>query len=472
MPAIADVERVADRLAAVVGRSHVKRADDLDGLDPGMHAHNLDAGLAVLPGSTAEVAAVLRIAAEERLTVVPQGGRTGLVGGSVSESGQLIVMLTRLDHIGAVDPVSRTLTVGAGVPLQRAEEAAAVHGLSVGIDLAARGSATIGGMISTNAGGIQAFRYGVMRQRVLGLEAVLADGSVLDVTTAVTKASSGYDLKQLFIGAEGTLGIITAAVLRLFPLPTATATAWLAVPSPAAGVELLSFMKGKLGEQISAFELMQRTIIDFLVANVPGHGEPMRQPHGWYVLVEISGQGAPGSLDDPFAEALSEAMGQGLVDDAVICSSVAQAKRYWKMREDMAEAQKNTGVSIKHDVSVPVSKIAEFISRCDAALRAAYPGIRPCAFGHVGDGNMHYNPMQPAGADGRAFAAERSRVNRIVHDMVVELGGSISAEHGIGRLRLDENEHYKSTVELDLMRTVKRALDPGDIMNPGKTVKI
>jgi FAD/FMN-containing dehydrogenase len=279
-------------------------------------------------------------------------------------------------------------------------------------------------------------------------------------------------LKHLFIGGEGTLGIITAAVLRLFPKPTASETAFLAVPSPAAAVELLAAMRGRLGEQITAFELLQRSVIEFVLVGVPGYSEPLEQPSPWYVLVEVAGQGEPGSLADPFAEALSDAMEAGLVTDAAIAASGAQAKRYWKMREDTAIAQNVIGASIKHDVSVPLSRIAEFLTRANAALEAAYPGVRTCAFGHVGDGNLHYNPMQPVAWEGAKFKAERDAINRIVHDLVIELGGSISAEHGIGRLRLAENEHYKSDVEKDLMRTVKRALDPANIMNPGKMVRV
>ena len=433
-----------------------------------------DVPLVLRPKSTAEVAALVKICAETGTRIVPQGGNTGLTGASQpnADRTEVVISTSRMKQVRDIDLGNETITVDAGVILAEIQRLAADNNRLFPLSLGAEGSCQIGGNISTNAGGTQVIRYGNTRNLVLGLEVVLPDGRVWDGLRGLRKDNTGYDLKQLFIGGEGTLGIITAAVLRLFPLPTATATAWLAVPSPAAGVELLSFMKGKLGEQISAFELLQRSIIKFLIDGVPGHSEPMREPHDWYVLVEISGQGAPGTLDDPFAEVLSEAMGKGLVDDAVIASSGAQSKRYWKMREDLAEAQKQAGVGIKHDVSVPVSRIPEFLRRCDAALEAAYPGIRHCAFGHVGDGNLHYNPVSPPNWEAKKFGAERERINRIVHDLVVELGGSISAEHGIGRLRLDENEHYKSAVELDLMRTVKRALDPAGIMNPGKMIRV
>ena len=276
----------------------------------------------------------------------------------------------------------------------------------------------------------------------------------------------------MFIGAEGTLGIITAAVLRLFPKPTASETVWAGLKSPKDAVALLGHMKARLGDQVSGFELLERRIVDFVLAGVPGHEDPMTSHHPWYVLAEVTGQGDPDSLSEPFTEALGEAMEMGLVDDAVIASSGAQAARFWKMREDMAEAQKVAGIGIKHDVSVPVSRIAEFLERANTTLCATYPGLRTCAFGHVGDGNLHYNPMSPIDWPGPSFRTERETVNRIVHDLVVELGGSISAEHGIGRLRLDENMHYKSDAEVNMMRAVKHALDPGNIMNPGKVIRL
>ena len=433
-----------------------------------------DVPVVLRPRTTQEVADLVGICAETGTRIVPQGGNTGLTGASQPDASrsEVIISTARMKAVRGIDIANDTITVEAGVVLAEIQRIAAEHQRLFPLSLGAEGSCQIGGNISTNAGGTQVIRYGNTRNLVLGLEVVLPDGRIWDGLRGLRKDNTGYDLKQLFIGGEGTLGIVTAAVLRLFPLPTATATAWLAVPGPAAAVELLSFMKARLGEQISAFELLQRSIIEFLISGVPGHSEPMREPHDWYVLVEVSGQGAPGSLDDPFAEALSEAMGRQLVTDAVIASSGAQAKRYWKMREDLADAQKAAGAGIRHDVSVPVSRVAEFIRRCDAALEAAYPGIRHCAFGHVGDGNIHYNPVAPLGSDGARFAGERQRINRIVHDLVIELGGSISAEHGIGRLRLDENERYKSPVELDLMRTVKRALDPRNIMNPGKVIKV
>lgn len=472
-PVTADV---VERLKAVVGPPGV--IEDAADIAPYCRSWRDDwqgdVPVVLRPKSTAEVAALVKICAETGTRIVPQGGNTGLTGASQPHAGrtEVIISTARMKEVRNIDLANETMTVEAGVVLQEIQNIAASNNRLFPLSLGAEGSCQIGGNISTNAGGTQVIRYGNTRNLVLGLEVVLPDGRIWDGLRGLRKDNTGYDLKQLYIGGEGTLGIITAAVLRMFPKPSATATAWLAVSSPSAAVELLSLMKERLGDQISAFELLQRSIIEFLIAGVPGHSEPLAEPHDWYVLVEVSGQGAPGSLDDPFAEALSEAMARLLVIDAVIATSGAQSKRFWKMREDLAEAQKVAGIGIKHDVSVPVSRVAEFIERGDRALAAAYPGIRHCAFGHVGDGNLHYNPMAPLTWEGKRFAGERERINRIVHDLVVELGGSISAEHGIGRLRLDENEHYKSPVELDLMRTIKRALDPANIMNPGKTIKV
>jgi FAD/FMN-containing dehydrogenase len=430
--------------------------------------------LVLRPASTAEVVEIVTICAETRTPIVPQGGNTGLTGASQphADMSEVIVSTSRLNRIRAIDTFNDTVTVEAGVVLADIQALAAEQDRLFPLSLGAEGSCQIGGNLSTNAGGTQVVRYGTMRNLVLGLEVVLPDGRVWDGLRALRKDNTGYDLKHLFIGAEGTLGIITAAVLRLFPRPTSVETAWLGVDSPQAAVGLLDHMKTRLGDQVSAFELMRRSIIEFLLAGVPGHQDPLPEPHPWYVLVEVSGTGAPGALAEPFTEALGLAMEAGLVRDAVIAGSGAQAKRFWKMREDLAEAQKSAGGSIAHDVSVPVSRIGEFLARADATLEHAYPEIRHCAFGHVGDGNLHYNPVRPLGWAVQRYRAERENINKIVHDIVVDLGGSISAEHGIGRVRLTENERYKSPVELDLMRTMKRALDPMNIMNPGKVVRV
>ncbi len=428
--------------------------------------------LVLRPQSTEQVSRIVALCAKAGVAIVPQGGNTGLTGASQphDDMSEVILSTSRMRTIRSVDTVNDTITVDAGVVLKEIQNAADGANRLFPLSLGAEGSCQIGGNISTNAGGVQVLRYGNTRALVLGLEVVLPDGRVWNGLRGLRKDNTGYDMKQLFIGAEGTLGVITAAVLRLFPKPTASETAWIALDSPQKGVALLGHMQSTMGEAVSAFELICRAIIDHLLNGVPGHEDPMTEKHPWYVLMNVTGQGAAGSLHDPLAEALASAMEAGIIRDAMIASSGAQAAKLWKMRESLAEAQVAAGGSIAHDVSVPVSRIPEFIARTDAALTAAYPGIRHCAFGHVGDGNMHYNPVRPADIPWDTFRRERPNINRIVHDIVAELNGSISAEHGIGRSRLAELAHYKSPVELDLLRTLKRSLDPGNIMNPGKVV--
>ncbi|MBX9590672.1 MAG: FAD-binding oxidoreductase [Hyphomonadaceae bacterium] len=431
-----------------------------------------DVPVVLRPQSTAEVAEIVRLCAQARVPIVPQGGNTGLTGGSQphADRSEVIVSTSRLNRIRALDTTDDTITVEAGVVLQQIQAAADTANRLFPLSLGAEGSCQIGGNISTNAGGVQVLRYGNTRNLVLGLEVVLPDGQIWNGLSSLRKDNTGYDMKQLFIGAEGTLGLVTAAVLRLFPKPTARETAWIAVDSPAAGVALLSHMRARLGDAVSAFELIGRAIVDFLIAGVPGHEDPMREVHPWYVLMDVTSQGPAGSLYEPLSEALAGAFEAGLVRDALIAASGTQAARLWRMRESLAEAQASAGGSIAHDVSVPVSRIPEFITRADAALARAYPAIRLCAFGHVGDGNMHYNPVRPLDWDRARFVAERAQINRIVHDIVVALGGSISAEHGIGRSRLAELVHYKAPVEITMMRAIKHALDPHNLMNPHKVV--
>jgi FAD/FMN-containing dehydrogenase len=429
--------------------------------------------LVVRPQSTAEVSEVVKICAAHRVAIVPQGGNTGLTfaGQPHDDMSEIVVSTERLKKIRTIDLANDTMTVESGVVLQQIQDAARAKSRLFPLSLGAQGSCRIGGNISTNAGGIQVIRYGNTRNLVLGLEVVLPDGRIWDGLRGLRKDNTGYDLKQLFIGGEGTLGIITAAVLKLFPLPTARETAWIAVESPADGIALLGRMKEALGDHVTAFELICRKIVDVLIESIPVHESPLEGSHPWYVLMDVSSQGAPGSLQEPLSEALGAAMESGLVKDAIIASSEAQAAKLWRMREDMAIAQQKAGGTISHDVSVPVSKIPEFLARADAALEQAYPGIRHCAFGHAGDGNIHYNPIRPLNWPYERYMAEFPKVNAIVHDIVVSLGGSISAEHGIGRMRLEENYRYKSQVELDMMHAIKRALDPDGIMNPGKMLR-
>ena len=429
--------------------------------------------LVLRPQTTAQVADIVRVCAEAGVGIVPQGGNTGLTGAGQPQADMSEVLLStsRLNRIRAIDPVNDTITVEAGVVLKAIQSAADAADRLFPLSLGAEGSCQIGGNISTNAGGVNVLRYGNTRNLVLGLEVVLPDGTIWDGLRGLRKDNTGYDMKQVFIGAEGTLGIITAAVLRLFPKPTASETAWIGLDSPAAAVALLGHMRSRLGDTVSAFELIGRPIIDVLLAGVPGHEDPMGEPFAWYVLMDATSQGAAGSLHAPLAEALGEAHEQGIIRDALIAASGAQAARLWKMRESLVEAQAAAGGSIAHDVSVPVSRLPEFIARADAALAAAYPSLGRCTFGHVGDGNMHYNPIRPREWDAARVRLERPGINRIVHDIVVDLGGSISAEHGIGRSRLAELEHYKSPAELAMMRAIKTALDPRGIMNRGKVLR-
>ena len=429
--------------------------------------------LVLRPANTAEVVEIVKMCAAERVAIVPQGGNTGLTfaGNPGQSMGEIVVSTERMNKIRSVDLGNDTMTVESGVVLQTIQQEAAKQNRLFPLSLGAQGSCRIGGNISTNAGGVQVLRYGNTRNLVLGLEVVLPDGRIWNGLRGLRKDNTGYDLKHLFIGGEGTLGIITAAVLRLFPKPTASETAWVAVDSPEVAVKLLAHMKERMGEQLSAFELMRRSIVDFTLLTIPGTEDPMTEKHPWYVLLDVSNQGPAGSLAEPVADALGAAMEAGLVRDAVIATSQAQSNKLWKMREDMADAQRAMGGSVSHDVSVPVSHIAEFIAETDLALETRFPGVRHCCFGHVGDGNMHYNPLRPEGWEQAKFLEYYEEINRIVHDRVIKHGGSISAEHGIGRIRLEENYHYKSDVELDLMRAIKAAIDPLGIMNPGKMVR-
>jgi FAD/FMN-containing dehydrogenase len=420
----------------------------------------------VLPGSTDEVAAVVRACADAGVAIVPQGGNTGLCGGATPTGDEVVIVLTRLNRIRAIDPDNNSITVEAGCTLHAVQEAAREAGRLFPLSLAAEGSATIGGNLSTNAGGVQVLRYGNARDLTLGLEVVLADGRVWNGLRGLRKDNTGYDLKHLFIGAEGTLGLITAATLKLFPRPRAQATAWVAVPDPAAAVALLGRLRDAAGDNVTAFEIVGRPALELVLRHIPNARDPLLGKPEWQLLVELSG--ARADLAATLESALEAAAEAGLVADAVVASSEAQTAALWALRENVSEAQKIEGVSIKHDIAVPVSRIAEFITRADAALRKDFPAVRIVCFGHIGDGNLHYNQSR-ADADSNAdFIARTDAVNRVVHDLVHELGGSISAEHGLGQLKREEVLRYKSPIEMDMMRAVKQALDPDGRMNPGK----
>ncbi|HEY6895721.1 MAG TPA: FAD-binding oxidoreductase [Rhodocyclaceae bacterium] len=422
----------------------------------------------VRPGSSEEVAAVVRLCAAAGAAIVPQGGNTGLCGGATPTGGEVVVSLTRLNRIRAVDADNNTLIAEAGCTLHAVQAAAREAGRLFPLSIASEGSATLGGNLSTNAGGVQVLRYGNARELVLGIEAVLPDGRIWSGLRGLRKDNTGYDLKQLFIGAEGTLGLITAAVVKLFPLPRASATAWAAVPDPAAAVALLSRLRRETGDRVTAFEIVGRPALDLVLAHIPGSRDPLAARPAWQVLLELSDTLLT-PLADTLAAVLVTAAEAGEVQDAVIAANETQVAALWALRENISEAQRIDGFSIKHDIAVPVSRIAEFVARADVALSAAYPGVRIVCFGHIGDGNLHYNPSMPLGDNG-AFIAGSVAVNRIVHDLVDELGGSISAEHGLGQLKREEIRRYKSAVELDLMRAVKQALDPRGLMNPHKVL--
>jgi D-lactate dehydrogenase (cytochrome) len=418
------------------------------------------------------VAEVVSLAAAAKMPVVPQGGNTGLVGGQVPpEHGRaLLVNLSRMNRIRRLDPVDNTITVEAGCLLASVQAAAAEAERLFPLSLAAEGSCQIGGNLSTNAGGIHVLRYGNMRELVLGLEVVLPDGRVWDGLRRLRKDNTGYDLKQLFIGAEGTLGIITTAVLRLFPAPVQKATAFIGLARVEHAMAILERTRALAGEQLDCVELMPRLGLEFTLRHIPDTTDPLGDPHPWYLLLELASGKAGDHLAETLEALLAEAYDDGLIGDAALAASAAQTAAFWRLREGMSEAQKPEGGSIKHDISVPVSRIPEFLARAIPLVEEMVPGVRPVPFGHLGDGNLHFNLTQPAGGDREAFLARWEEVNRAVHELVMELGGSISAEHGIGRMKVEEMKHFKSAVEIELMTRVKVALDPDNLMNPGKVV--
>ena len=415
----------------------------------------------VRPAATAEVAAVVALCAREEVAVVAQGGNTGLVGGSVPTGTrrEIVLSLGRMNRIRSLDPLNDTITVEAGCVLAAVQQAAEDAGRLFPLSLAAEGSCQIGGNLSTNAGGVNVLRYGTAREQVLGLEVVLADGRVWDGLRALRKDNTGYDLKQLFLGAEGTLGIITAAVLRLFPRPSATATAWIALDSPRAAVELLGGLRERLGERLSAFELASRACVEAVLAHSPGLQDPLAATHPWYVLAELGDSGDPAALRERVESALADCAERGALRDAALAQSGEQSRELWRIRETIPEAQ---FTNVKHDVSVPVAQIPEFIDRAGRSLRERFGEIAIYCFGHVGDGNLHYN------VGSEALMARREEVSRVVYDALDAFGGSISAEHGLGQLKREEIRRHKHPLELELMRSLKRTLDPGGLMNPGK----
>jgi len=426
----------------------------------------------VRPASAEQVAAVVKICAETSTAIVPQGGNTGLQGGGVTDASGTQIMLStgRMNRVRAIDPVNNTITVEAGCVLADVQRAAEGAGRLFPLSLGAEGSATIGGNLSTNAGGTGVLRYGNTRDLALGLEVVLADGQTWDGLRGLRKDNTGYDLKHLFIGAEGTLGIITAAVMMLYPLPAARLAGIAALGSPEDAIKLLEIAQGQSGDSLTGFELFSDFCLSLVLQHFPGTPAPFAARHPQYVLVEISDARSEASGREAIESVFAAGMEAGVVLDAVVAQSLAQAQALWALRENITEAQAREGQNLKHDVSVPVSRIAEFIAATDAELRRAYPAVRMVTFGHLGDGNLHYNVAGPQEVPPEQFLREAAGLTRIVHDSVARYNGSISAEHGLGQAKREEIRRYKSALELDLMRRVKAALDPHGIMNPGKVI--
>ncbi len=460
-------------LKSIVGETNVLTADDdvAPYVTDWRERYRGRARAVVRPGSTAEVAAVVRSCAEQRVPIVPQGGNTGLCGGATphTDGAEVVLTLTRMNRVREVDVDNATLTVEAGMPLAAVQEAAAAAGMLFPLSLASEGSCAIGGNLSTNAGGTAVLRYGNARDLVLGLEVVLADGEVWDGLRGLRKDNTGYDLKQFFLGSEGTLGIITAAVLKVFPRPRTSATAWVAVGDVAAAIALLRSTRQAIGDRLTGFELVSRDCIVLARAQFPSLPDPL-PGHLWYALVQADDAAAHSPLASEIESVLAEAIEAKIALDAVIAGSEAQAAGLWALREHIPDAQKREGPNIKHDIGVPIARIPMFLARAEQALDAAFPGVRYVVFGHLGDGNLHYNLSAPPGSDATLFIEHTVRANAIVYDLVSEFGGSFSAEHGIGQMKRDAMVRYKASIELELMRRIKRALDPHATLNPGKVV--
>ncbi|MEO1250140.1 MAG: FAD-binding oxidoreductase [Pseudomonadota bacterium] len=436
--------------------------------------YDSQAAAVVRPPDTEGVALTVRRAAQAGFAIVPMGGNTGLVGGAVAQDAkrQIILSTERLDGLRAIDADNNTITVGAGMILSDVQDKARDAGRLFPLSLGAESSCRIGGNLSTNAGGINVLRYGSARDLVLGLEVVLPDGQIWNGLRALRKNNTGYDLKHLFLGAEGTLGIITAAVLKLFPMPEQSQTVFAGLPSPAAALNLFTQMKASLGERVSAFELLPRRSLAFALKHIDRTRDPLAEPHDWYVLMEAASSKTDHGLTEAVEQVLGEAIEAGDVADAVIAQNETQAAGLWHLREAIVAGQKPEGASLKHDVSVPVSRVPEFIDRANTAVTERLPGIRPVAFGHLGDGNIHLNLSQPIGMDKEEYFALRKEFAYLVHDIVVDMDGSISAEHGVGLMKRDEIAKRKQPVEIELMRAVKRAFDPDNRMNPGKMISM
>lgn len=463
-----------DRFARIVGEKYAVR----DAAD--MHPYLVEprdryfgkAAMILRPGSVEEVSQILALANEMRIAIVPQGGNTGLVGGQIPSEGggEIVLSLSRLNRVLKVDGEGNAMTVEAGCTLASIREAADAAGRLFPLSMGSEGSCQIGGNLATNAGGVAVLAYGNAREQVLGLQAVLADGRVWDGLRSLRKDNTGYDLKQLFIGSEGTLGVITAAVLKLYPKPRTRETAFVGVDTPHAAVRLLQRALDAFDRSVTSFEIMSRLGLDFVLRHLDGGRDPLAKPAPWYVLIEVSSGDAVETVRPRIEEVLAAAMKAGEAEDGVLAASAAQADELWRMRTALSEVQKQEGGSIKHDVSVPIAAIPEFMEEAARIVEELVPGARPVPFGHLGDGNIHFNISQPEGADKQAFLDRWEEISAAIHGLVARFNGSISAEHGIGRMKKALLPGVKSAVELDMMRAIKRTLDPNGILNPGKVL--
>ncbi|MBV6418717.1 MAG: putative FAD-linked oxidoreductase [Steroidobacteraceae bacterium] len=466
---------------ALAGFRRILGADavltDRDAIAPCLTDHRKlyeGTALAVLrPGSVDEVSQLLAFCNGTRIGVVPQGGNTGYCGGATPDGSgrQVVLSLARLARLRSIDATNHSMIAEAGCILANLQREAEAVDRYFPLSLGSEGSCQVGGNLSTNAGGLNVLRYGMARDLALGLEVVLADGRVLSSLGGLRKDNTGYDLKSLFIGAEGTLGVITAACLKLFPRPRAVATAFVAVRSVAAAVDLLNLLREASGDRLSSFELIPHVAIELTTRHIPGVAQPLAGEYPWCVLCELGSARAADPLDSMLENALRDAMDGGLLDDAALAQNERQRAAFWRLRESIPEAQRHEGASLKHDIALPIASLARFVDEASAWIASNLPEAMLVAYGHVGDGNLHFNVNARAGTDPLRLVARADEVQRVVHDLVASLGGSISAEHGIGRLKVPELERYAPPAKLDLMRAIKHALDPNGIMNPGKVLR-
>jgi FAD/FMN-containing dehydrogenase len=463
--------KIKNRLIEIVGPNGL--ISEPDKMMPYLHEERgLEKGKADIvlrPNKVQDVSSIVKICAEAKIPIVPVGGCTGLVGGTLANGG-VVLAADRLNTIIKVDPLNNTITAESGCILANLQAAALEKKCLLPLSLGAEGSCQIGGNLSTNAGGVSVLKYGNTRDLVLGLEVVLPNGDIWSELNSLRKDNTGYDLKQIFVGAEGTLGIITKAVLKLFPAPKVSATVLVALPKIGSILALFDQTREFCGDRLTAFELISRMAIELVATHIPGIIDPFKTPYPYYALIELTSAQKKDNLRDNIEEVLENALEKGIIMDAVFSNSDAQRRELWRIREEIPTAQSREGGSIKHDISVPVSSTVEFIVEASERVLNALPGIRPCPFGHIGDGNIHYNLTQPIGMPKKDFLLQSAKINRIVHDLVIEMDGSISAEHGIGSFKREELAHYASPTKISLIRTIKYAIDPHNIMNPGKVI--